>query len=94
MHVACRSHSPKRLDAHDGEEEVKGLWQELEGLCLSAWRYQFVLLALQRHHVADGEQQFPQALQELLTVLASGAPVKRTGQDTGQDWTFTGQDRI
>ena len=26
--------SPQGLDAHDREEEVKGLWEELQGLCL------------------------------------------------------------
>lgn len=73
MSHAC-NHLPERLDTHDGEEEVKGLRYELQGLGLCTWCYELILLTLQRHHATDGQQELPQALQELLTVFTMGAP--------------------
>lgn len=50
---------------------MKGRGEELECLGLGSWSYQFILLALQLHHVTDGHQHLLKALKKLLTVLAS-----------------------
>ena len=65
----------QRVDAHDGEEEVKGLREELEGLGLGSWSDQFILRTLDPHEDTGGLEEVLQSLQELLRSLALRCPV-------------------
>ena len=64
------------LDTHDREEEVKGLWEELERLGLGPRGDELVLRTLHLHQTTGGVEQILQTLQELLRTL----PLRCSGE--------------